>query len=64
MTGDPHMFTSLDEEVDCQEKIMIGDNSKGKVQGFGNGNIKCPLNLKCAICCFFELQFAIRWTIM
>jgi hypothetical protein len=35
MTGDPHMFTSLDEKVDCQEKITFGDNSKGKVQGLG-----------------------------
>ena len=35
MTGDPRMFTSLDEEVDCQEKITFGDNSKGKVQGLG-----------------------------
>jgi hypothetical protein len=35
MIGDPRMFTSLDEEVDCQEKITFGDNSKGKVQGLG-----------------------------
>ena len=35
MTGDPHMFTSLDEEVDGQERITFGDNSKGKVQGLG-----------------------------
>ena len=34
-TGDPHMFTSLDEEVDGQERITFGDNSKGKVQGLG-----------------------------
>jgi hypothetical protein len=33
MTDDPHMFTSLDEEVDGQERITFGDNSKGKVQG-------------------------------
>ena len=33
MTGDPHMFTSLDEEVDGQERITFGDNSKGKVKG-------------------------------
>ena len=33
MTGDPRMFTSLDEEVDGQERITFGDNSKGKVQG-------------------------------
>ena len=35
MTGDPRMFTSLDEEVDGQEKITFGDNSKGKVKGLG-----------------------------
>ena len=35
MTGDPSMFTSLDEEVDGQERIIFGDNSKGKVQGLG-----------------------------
>ena len=34
MTGDPRMFTSLDE-VDGQERITFGDNSKGKVQGLG-----------------------------
>ena len=27
------MFTSLNEEVDGQERITFGDNSKGKVQG-------------------------------
>jgi hypothetical protein len=26
------MFTSLDENVDGQDKITFGDNSKGKVQ--------------------------------
>ena len=31
MTGDPRMFTSLDEEVDGQERIIFGDNSKSKV---------------------------------
>jgi hypothetical protein len=35
MTDDPCMFTSLDEEVDGQERITFGDNSKGKVQGLG-----------------------------
>ena len=35
MTGDPHMFTSLDEEVDGQERITFGDNSKGKVKRLG-----------------------------
>jgi hypothetical protein len=31
MTGNPWMFTSLDENVDGQDKITFGDNSKGKV---------------------------------
>jgi hypothetical protein len=35
MIDDPHMFTSLDEDVDDQERITFGDNSKGKVQGLG-----------------------------
>ena len=35
MTGDPRMFTLLDEKVDGQERITFGDNSKGKVQGLG-----------------------------
>jgi hypothetical protein len=29
------MFTSLDENVDGQDKVTFGDNSKGKVQGLG-----------------------------
>ena len=33
MTDDPRMFTSLDEEVDGEERITFGDNSNGKVQG-------------------------------
>jgi hypothetical protein len=33
MIGDPRMFTSLDEEVDGQERITLGDNSKGKYMG-------------------------------
>jgi hypothetical protein len=33
MTGNSRMFTSLDENVDEQDKITFGDNSKGKVQG-------------------------------
>ena len=35
MTGDPRMFTSLDKDVDGQEMITFGGNSKGKVQGLG-----------------------------
>ena len=35
MTGDPRMFTSLDEEVDGQERIIFEDNSKGKVKKLG-----------------------------
>jgi hypothetical protein len=29
------MFTSLDEDVDGQERITFDDNSKGKVQVLG-----------------------------
>jgi len=29
------MFTSLNEDVDNQEKITFGDNSKGKIKGLG-----------------------------
>jgi hypothetical protein len=32
MTGNPQIFTSLDENVDEQDKITFGDNLKGKVQ--------------------------------
>jgi len=35
MAGDPRMFTSLNEDMDNQEKIIFGDNSKGKVKGLG-----------------------------
>jgi hypothetical protein len=35
MTGNPRMFTSLDEDVDEQDKITFGDNSKGNVQRLG-----------------------------
>ena len=35
MTGDPRMFTTLDKEVDGQEMITFGENSKGKVQELG-----------------------------
>jgi len=35
MTGDLRIFTSLSEDVDNQEKITFGDNSKGKVKGLG-----------------------------
>jgi hypothetical protein len=30
MTGNPRMFTSLDENDDEQDKITFGDNSKEK----------------------------------
>jgi hypothetical protein len=31
MTGNPRMFTSLDENVDEQDKITFGDKSMGNV---------------------------------
>ena len=38
------MFTSLDENVDGQDKITFGDNSKGKVQGLGKVAISNDLD--------------------
>jgi hypothetical protein len=45
MTGNPQMFTSLDENVDGQDKIIFGDNSKGKVQGLGKVAISNDLSI-------------------
>jgi hypothetical protein len=45
MTGNPRMFTSLDENVDGQDKITFGDNSKGKVQGLGKVAISNDLSI-------------------
>jgi hypothetical protein len=39
------MFTSLDENVDGQDKITFGDNSKGKVQGLGKVAISNDLSI-------------------
>jgi hypothetical protein len=39
------MFTSLDENVDGQDKITFGDNSKGKVQGLGRVAISNDLSI-------------------
>ena len=64
MIGDLRMFTSLDEEVDGQERIIFRDNSKGKVKGLGKVAISNDHSFKCAICCFLEFQLAIHWTIM
>ena len=35
MTGDPMMFSSLDENVVGYSDIIFGDNSRGKVKGVG-----------------------------
>jgi hypothetical protein len=45
MTGNPQMFTSLDENVDEQDKITFGDNSKGKVKGLGKVAISNDLSI-------------------
>jgi hypothetical protein len=45
MTGNPWMFTSLDEDVDEQDKITFGDDSKGKVQGLGKVAISNDLSI-------------------
>jgi hypothetical protein len=45
MTDNPRMFTSLDANVDGQDKITFGDNSKGKVQGLGKVAISNDLSI-------------------
>jgi hypothetical protein len=45
MTGNPWMFTSLNDNVDGQDKITFGDNSKGKVQGLGKVDISNDLSI-------------------
>jgi hypothetical protein len=45
MTGNPRMFTSIDEDIDGQDKITFGDNSKGKVQGLGKVAISNDLSI-------------------
>jgi hypothetical protein len=45
MTGNPWMFTSLNEDVDEQDKITFGDNSKGKVQGLGKVAISNDISI-------------------
>jgi hypothetical protein len=45
MTSNPQMFTSLDEDVDEQNKINFGDNSKGKVQGLGKVAVSNDLSI-------------------
>jgi hypothetical protein len=49
MTGNPRMFTSLDDDVDEQDKITFGDNSKGKVQGLGKVAISNDLSISNAL---------------
>jgi hypothetical protein len=45
MTGNPRMFTSLDEDVYAQYNITFGDNLKGKVQGLGKVAISNDLSI-------------------
>jgi hypothetical protein len=45
MTSNPWMFTSLDKDVDEQDKITFGDNSKGRVQGLGKVAISNDLSI-------------------
>jgi hypothetical protein len=45
MIGNPRMFTSLHENVDEQDKITFGDNSKGKVHGLGKVAISNDLSI-------------------
>ena len=50
MTGDRRMFTSIDEEVDGQERITFGDNSKGKVKGLGKVAISNDHSISNVLC--------------
>ena len=50
MTGDPRMFTSQDEEVDGQERITFGANSKGKVKGLGKVEISNDHSISNVLC--------------
>jgi hypothetical protein len=60
MTGNPRMFTSLDENVDEQDKIIFGDKSMGNVQGLGKMAISNDLfNFKCSLGCTIKLQLVI-----
>jgi hypothetical protein len=45
MTGIPRMFTSLDDDVDEQDKLTFGDNSKGTIQGLGKVGISNDLSI-------------------
>jgi hypothetical protein len=45
MTGDPMMFSSLDENVDGYSDIIFGDNSRGKVKGVGTISISSDHSL-------------------
>jgi hypothetical protein len=35
MTGEKHMFTSFEENDFLSDTIMFGDNSEGRVLGYG-----------------------------
>jgi hypothetical protein len=45
MTGDPMMFSSLDENMDGYSDIIFGDNSRGKVKGVGTISISSDHSL-------------------
>ncbi|WVZ85243.1 hypothetical protein U9M48_032190 [Paspalum notatum var. saurae] len=45
MTGDSRMFTSLSGNVEEYDKITFGDNSKGKVEGFGKIEISSEYSI-------------------
>ena len=64
MTSDSRMFTSLDEEVDDQERITFGDNSKGKVQGLGKVEYQMIIQYQMWYMLLLELQPTIRWSIV
>ena len=63
MTGNPRMFTTLDEEVDGQERITFGDNSKVKVQGLGKVAISNDHSIS-NVLYVIEFQLAIHWSLL
>jgi hypothetical protein len=45
MTGNGRLFTSIDNEVSECDKIIFGDNSKGKVKELGKIAISNDLSI-------------------
>ena len=64
MIGDPRMFTSLDKEVDGQERIIFGGTQRAKFKDWAKWQYQMIIQFQIAICHFIEFQLAIRWSIV